>query len=71
MASMQNWLRVEKHVYEQRLSRMKQMIETNAPPIVIYNEAKYILAAWHPPLLWRVQGWLEKMVWRFRRLFSG
>lgn len=63
-------LRVEKHVYEHRLSRMKQMIETDAPPIVIYNEAKYILAAWHPSFLERAKGWLLKIFWRYRTRLS-
>ena len=57
-------LRVEKHLYERCLSRMKRMIETGAPPIVIYNEAKYILASWHPSFLERTKGWLLKIVWR-------
>jgi hypothetical protein len=63
-------LRVEEHVYQTRLSRMKQMIETGAPPIVIYNEAKYILEAWHPPFLWRAKGWLLKIYWSFRTRLS-
>jgi hypothetical protein len=49
---------------------MKQMIETDAPPIVIYNEAKYILAAWHPPFLERAKGWLLKIFWRYRTRLS-
>jgi len=61
-------LRVEKHVYEHRLSRMKRMTETNAPPIVIYSEAKYILASWRPLFLDRAKGWLLKIAWRLRGL---
>lgn len=70
MENMQNWLRVEQRVYEQRLSRMKRMIEANAPAVVIYNEDKYILAAWHPPFLWRTKGWLLKIYWSFRTRLS-
>lgn len=61
--------RVSQPVYERRLSRMKAMIETKAPPIVIYTEAKYILASWHPPFIERVKGWLLKIVWRLRGWF--
>jgi hypothetical protein len=61
-------LRVDQHVYEHRLSRMKQMIEEGAPPIVVYNEAKYIIAAWHPPIFERLKGWLLKILWRYRTL---
>ena len=55
-------LRVDKQVYEHRLSRMKQMIEEDAPPVVIYSEAKYLLAAWRPPFLERVKGWLKGLL---------
>ena len=57
-------LRVNQDVYEHRLSRMKQLIIEGAPPIVIYNEARYLLAAWHPSLFERFKGWLLKNLWR-------
>lgn len=60
------YARVEQHVYKHRLARMALLIKDGAPPIVIYNEAKYIIAAWHPPLFERVKGWLLKIFWRYR-----
>lgn len=57
-------LRVNQDVYERRLARMKQLITKGAPPIVIYTEAKYLLAAWHPSLFERLKGWVLKILWR-------